>query len=71
MLVDLVIQGEGPTDQLVTVYRGIDRESYSCMPVCQKRITLGDGDNFFKATMDQSGTLSSQASGAAVPKANN
>jgi Flp pilus assembly secretin CpaC len=43
ILVDRVIQVEGPTDRLVTVYRGIDRESYSCMPICQRRVTLGDG----------------------------
>src|SRR5678815_7109 len=29
VLVDRQIQVEGPTDQLVTVYRGIDRETYS------------------------------------------
>ena len=66
VLVDRVIQVEGPTDQLVTIYRGIDRESYSCMPICQRRATLGDGDSYFKAVMDQAGTLSSQASGSAV-----
>ncbi len=66
VLVDRVIQVEGPTDQLVTIYRGIDRESYSCMPVCQRRATLGDGDSYFKAVMDQAGTLSSQASGSAL-----
>ena len=71
VLVDRVIQVEGPTDKVVTIYRGVDRESYSCMPICQKRVTLGDGDGYFKSTMDQSGTLASQASGAAVPKANN
>jgi hypothetical protein len=65
ILVDRLIQVEGPSEQLVTVYRGIDRETYSCMPVCQRRITLGDGDTYFKATVDQSGSLSSQASGAA------
>ena len=27
ILVDRVIQVEGPTDQLVTVYRGVERES--------------------------------------------
>jgi Flp pilus assembly secretin CpaC len=62
VVVDRQIQVEGPTDQLVTVYRGVDRETYSCMPVCQRRITLGDGDVYFKATMDQAGTLNSQAS---------
>jgi Flp pilus assembly secretin CpaC len=66
ILVDRVIQVEGPTDQVVTVYRGVDRESYSCMPICQRRITLGDGENYFKSTMDQAGTLSSTAAGAAA-----
>ena len=64
VLVDRLIQVEGPTDQLVTVYRGVERESYSCMPICQRRVTLGDGDNYFKSTIDQAGSLSSQASGA-------
>jgi Flp pilus assembly secretin CpaC len=65
VLVDRVIQVEGPTDQLVTVYRGIDRESYSCMPICQRRVTLGDGETYFKSAMDQAGSLSSQAAGSA------
>ena len=65
VLVDRIIQVQGPTDQLITVYRGVDRESYSCMPVCQRRVTLGDGDTYFKSTMDQAGTLSSQATGTA------
>jgi len=68
VLVDRLIQVEGPTDQLVTVYRGVDRESYSCLPVCQRRITLGDGDNYFKAAMDQAGNLSSQAGSSAAAK---
>src|SRR5436853_6099123 len=66
ILIDRVIQVEGPTDQLVTVYRGVERESYSCMPVCQRRITLGDGEHYFKSTMDQAGSLSGQAGGAAA-----
>jgi hypothetical protein len=71
--VDRVIQVEGPTDQLVTIYRGVDRESYSCMPICQRRVTLGDGEGYFKSTMDQAGSLSGQASssGAAAAKSTN
>ena len=64
ILVDRVIQVDGPTDQLVTVYRGVERESWSCMPTCQRRVTLGDGESYFKAAIDQAGSLSSQASGA-------
>src|SRR5690348_4636110 len=61
ILVDRLIQVEGPSEQLVTVYRGIDRETYSCTPVCQRRMTLGDGDQYFKSVLDQSGTMNSQA----------
>jgi Flp pilus assembly secretin CpaC len=68
VLVDRLIQVEGPTDQLITVYRGVERESWSCMPICQKRVTLGDSDTFFKSTMDQAGNLNNQASTVAAPK---
>jgi hypothetical protein len=66
IVVDRIIQVEGPTDQLVTVYRGIDRESYSCMPICQRRVTLGDGGEYFKSTLEQAGTLNGTATGAAA-----
>src|ERR1700738_2957603 len=66
VLVDRIIEVEGPTDQLVTVYRGVERESYSCKPICQRRVTLGDGDTYFKSALDQAGTLSGQAGGAAA-----
>jgi hypothetical protein len=66
VLVDRQIQVEGPTERVVTVYRGVERESYSCAPICQRRITLGDGENYFKTAIDQAGSLSSQASGAAA-----
>jgi len=66
VLVDRVIQVEGPTDQLVTIYRGVERESYSCMPICQRRVTLGDGETYFRSTIDQAGSLNSQASGTAA-----
>jgi putative type II/III system pilus formation protein len=65
ILVDRQIQVEGPSDRLVTVYRGIERESYSCMPLCQRRVTLGDSDAYFNQTMNQAGSLSSNASGNA------
>jgi Flp pilus assembly secretin CpaC len=66
ILVDRIIQVDGPTDQLVTIYRGVDRESYSCMPICQRRVTLGDSETYFRAAIDQAGSLSNQASGAAA-----
>ena len=65
VLVDRLIQVEGPADPIITVYRGIERESLSCMPICQPRITLGDADRYFKSAIDQAGSLSGQASGSA------
>jgi hypothetical protein len=50
-------------DHVVVVYRGMDRESYSCTPHCERRITLGDAPTFFSATLDQVGSRNGQAGG--------
>jgi len=50
------------TGDLVTVYKGVERESYSCAPNCERRITLGDSPGFFNATLTQSATRNGQAS---------
>lgn len=63
ILTDRTIVVSGPTDKVVTVYRGAERESYSCEPICERRVTLGDSEKFFKSAMDQAGTLSRQAGG--------
>lgn len=68
ILADRSIQVEGPTDKLVTVFRGIDRESYSCTPVCQRRATLGDAPSYFDAVLGQTGNLNGQAGGSAGAK---
>ncbi|MGL5165620.1 MAG: pilus assembly protein N-terminal domain-containing protein [Afipia sp.] len=65
VLADRSIQVEGPTDKLVTVFRGVERESYSCTPTCQRRVTLGDGEAYFSQTMGQAGTFSGNATTAA------
>jgi hypothetical protein len=66
VLVDRIIQVEGPADEVITVYRGLERASYSCNPICQRRVTLGDGENYFKSTIDQATNLSGKASDAAA-----
>lgn len=70
VLSDRLIQVEGPSDQVVTVYRGVERESYSCSPICQRRITLGDGEAYFRSTMGQAGSLSSQATASSLAQKN-
>jgi putative type II/III system pilus formation protein len=55
------VLGAGTKD-LVTVYKGVERESYSCAPNCERRITLGDSPGFFNATLTESGARNGQAS---------
>ena len=38
---------------VVVVYKGMERETYSCAPVCQRRNTLGDTPGFFDNTLSQ------------------
>ena len=52
-LSDQSIQVVGPADRVVVVYRGIDRETYSCMPNCERRITIGDTAGYFTANLGQ------------------
>jgi hypothetical protein len=53
------------TRDAVVVYRGVDRESYSCTPSCERRITLGDAPPYFDATLGQAGARATNAAGAA------
>lgn len=67
VMVDHLIEVRAPADQVVTVYRGIDRQTLSCTPICENRVTLGDADKYLKSAMDQVGSLNNQAiSSAAV-----
>jgi Flp pilus assembly secretin CpaC len=55
----------GPRGHIVVVYRGIDRESYSCAPECERRITLGDTTQYFEQTLAQAGNRAARAQAAA------
>jgi hypothetical protein len=61
-VLDTTIQVLGPAGgDLVVVYKGVERESYSCTPECMPRITLGDNTKFFGDTLTQSGSRNSSA----------
>jgi hypothetical protein len=63
------VQVLGPAgDDVVVVYKGVDRETYSCSPECGRRITLGDSPNYFNATLNQSSTRNGQAQAAPPPR---
>lgn len=52
VLMEKTIEVQAPQD-VVVVYKGIERETYSCTPECSRRLTLGDGTGFFNATGGQ------------------
>ena len=62
VLMERSVVVRGATDQSVQVYRGMERETYSCTPDCERRITLGDSATYFQATIDQSENRSGKAS---------
>jgi Flp pilus assembly secretin CpaC len=65
---DITVTGARQVD-LVTVYKGVDRESYSCAPQCSPRVTtLGDGMEFFGNTLGQTSARSAAAAAANAGK---
>jgi Flp pilus assembly secretin CpaC len=69
VLTERNIQVLSPQDKVVFVYRGVNRESYSCAPDCERRITLGDTKEYFDETLRQTGTRTAQAQGQAAASA--
>jgi hypothetical protein len=61
------VQVLGPSDSdLVVVYKGVARESYSCAPQCQPRTTLGDSKSYFQGTLAQTGARIGSAQSSAA-----
>jgi Flp pilus assembly secretin CpaC len=60
VLGEQLVRVSSPADNVV-IYRGIARESYSCAPDCERRITLGDSPEYFESTINQTGNRNSRA----------
>ncbi len=60
VLSQTAIRVQSPRDSVV-VYRVMERESYSCAPKGEPRITLGDTPGFFNGVLGQIGTRTGQA----------
>jgi hypothetical protein len=67
VLMEKSIEVRGPRE-VVVVYRGITRETYSCTPDCEPRIALGDFQPYFESAINQAGVRSSQAQGNGTQK---
>jgi len=71
VLADTTVRVMSPKGaDLVTVYKGVDRESYSCSPECAERITLGDSSTYFGRAMAESTarTGAGQSAGSAAQR---
>jgi Flp pilus assembly secretin CpaC len=66
VLMEKTIEVQGPREHIVVLYRGIERETLSCTPNCQRRITLGDSNAYFTSTIGQTVARNTQAQGAAA-----
>ena len=68
VLMEKSVEVRGRDADVVVVYRGVDRESYSCTPICERSITLGDNPAYFNAVLGQTGLRNSQAQAAGAAK---
>jgi Flp pilus assembly secretin CpaC len=66
-LLEKTIQVHGDRN-LVTVFKGVNRESYACAPTCQPVVAPGDVQQFFTQTLVQTTTRSTQATSMSAPR---
>ena len=70
VIMDRTVQVMNPSGaNLVTVYKGVARESYSCAPECERRLTLGDSPSYFGGILAQAGSRTGGSPGASAPAA--
>jgi hypothetical protein len=69
LLAQTQVQVQAPRDNIVVVYRGTERESYSCTPTCERRITLGDSSAYFDSVMAQTTGRNGAAAQSGAPSA--
>jgi len=54
VLAEHTLEVEGPAGPTVVVYRGVTRQTYSCTPDCERRITIGDtGAELYDGAVDK------------------
>lgn len=68
-LLSMQIRVRPQTDSMVQVYRGTERETYSCSPICERAMAVGDSKEFFETALGQvrsrDGAASSRGANAA------
>jgi Flp pilus assembly secretin CpaC len=63
-LMEKQVSVKGPYANTVVVYRGVQRETYSCAPFCEPRVTLGDATAAFTRNLAETVAWINQVQGA-------
>lgn len=53
MLAESTVSVAAPSEAVVVVQRGLERQSYSCTPNCQPSVILGDANTYFNENRGQ------------------
>ncbi|MFT3978727.1 MAG: pilus assembly protein N-terminal domain-containing protein [Sphingomonas bacterium] len=64
LLAESLVRVSAASDSVLTVQRGMDRESYSCTPECQPSIQLGDAQKYFGDVGTQASNRNALATGS-------
>ena len=66
LLAESLVRVGAASEAVLTVQRGMERESYSCTPVCQPSVQLGDGQKYFGEVGAQATARNSLATGGSA-----
>jgi Flp pilus assembly secretin CpaC len=64
ILMEKIVQVQAPKEAVI-VYRGIERQTFSCTPTCERQVMLGDSEAAFTAALAQATARNTQAQAAA------
>jgi len=67
-LAEYTLSVSAPKEGHVTIYRGVERETWSCAPNCERSIMLGDAPAYFDVAIGQIGTRNGQSAGTGAAK---
>ena len=71
VVMDRMVEVTSQVERIVTVHRGVERYSYTCMPACQPRAEMGDNQNHYGQALAQitarAGAVSAMTNSSAQP----